>query len=112
YRWSWTCWGWGSRGDRRRARPGTKRHYTRRTAIRDHRSDGNAGRRRRWGRAAADRAARQVTRGRSLARLDDLVDEAVVDGLLRAHEEVAVAVAADPLGVLPGVPAEDRGQGL
>src|SRR5690606_14141607 len=48
----------------------------------------------------------------SLARLDDLVDEAVVDGLLRAHEEVAVAVAADPLLILSGVPREDRRQRL
>src|SRR5262245_27409690 len=38
---------------------------------------------------------------------DDLVDEAVLDGLLPREEEVAIGVLFDLLEALPGVPDED-----
>src|SRR5664280_1372014 len=45
----------------------------------------------------ADGVQRERVPGR-----DDLVDEAVLDGLRRSHDEVAVGVLRDPLGALSG----------
>src|SRR5215471_19327272 len=44
---------------------------------------------------------------RSLPLLEDLVDQAVVDGLLRAHEPVAVRVGDDSLERLARVLGQD-----
>src|SRR5271166_6627182 len=41
--------------------------------------------------------------GGSLPRGDDLVDQAVLDGLVRGHHEVAVRVLGDLVNLLPGV---------
>src|SRR3954453_2352414 len=43
---------------------------------------------------------------------DDLVDDAVLLGLRRAHDEVAVGVAGDLRGLLPRVVGEDLVEGL
>src|SRR5205807_4420950 len=50
------------------------------------------------------RAARHTVR---TAAFDDLVDDAVVLGFVRAHEEVALGVVVDDLDGLAGVVGED-----
>src|SRR4029077_18584424 len=56
----------------------------------------------RRGRRDADTARRRL-----LPVEDDAVDQAVVRGLLRAHEVVALDVRVDPLDRLPGVVGQD-----
>src|SRR5215210_6769251 len=65
---------------------------------------------------AMDLAGRVVDRrllpGRDRRRADDLVNQAVLLGLLRPHEEVAVHVAGDPVDVLAAVERDDLLQPL